>query len=835
MRGTTIGVCLLALVTTALPIRAQLSPMHAGGDVGVRENGARIALGSVSLDVSLAADDVVRVRVAPPSVLDAPEHSYAVLANRPPGPKADVRTAHGSGGAKVVTVAGPAVTARVMLEADRAPRVTVLDASGEVVVDDAADSLAVDDATGAVRISKAHPSDEFVYGFGEKALPLERQSQEIVNWNTDTFAYRTATDPIYQTVPFYIAMRRAKAYGVFFDNTYRSYFDVAKRDPDRISFGAAGGWADYYVFTGGRERDAKKVVERYTELTGRSQLPPLWALGYQQCRWSYSPESRVREVAAEFRKTRTPCDAMYLDIDYMEGYRVFTWSKARFPNPAKLVGDLMADGFHTVVIIDPGVKVDDKYAVYRSGQERGVYVRTPEGEELHAKVWPGVCAFPDFTSPQARTWWGEQFRGLVEAGVAGFWTDMNEPATFPPDDFDGVLTMHHPLKTFPLDTPHAGDGVPGPHARYHNVYGQQMARATREGVLALAPERRPFVLTRATYAGGQRYSASWTGDNVATWEHLQLSIPMLLNMGLGGQALVGADIGGFAGAPTPELYARWLQAAALTPVMRSHTVIDTPNQEPFAFGPRFTAINRRTIELRYRLLPYLYALFEEGERTGLPAMRPLWLEFPGDKNTYLVEDQYMVGSDLLVAPVAEDGATKRSVYLPAGTSWIDWYTGKTFAGGKGVAVDAPIDRLPLFVRAGAAIPMRGVAQSTGAQQRLPISVRVFPGANGSGRIYEDSGDGYAYLRGGRADTPVTVETAQAGTIEVRLGERSGSFQPQASTMSVEVVVQAKGLPRADVDGRRVAARVTRDPSGARVATVDLPNDGKAHTIRFTGV
>jgi alpha-glucosidase len=829
MRRATAGLCLLLALAPAA--RAQLRPAGDAGKVRTRSDGARIAFDAVALDVSLVAADVVRIRVAPPAELDAEPHSYSVLPNRPAAPPAEVREAR-EGDARVVTVKGPEVTARVRLDA-RGPRVTVLDAGGEVVVDDdPTDPLAWDAGTGEVRVSKARPRDQVVYGFGEKALPLERQSYQIVNWNTDTPGYRTGTEPIYQTVPYYIALRRGKAYGLFFDNTYRSYFDVAMRDPDRLTFGAAGGWADYYVFTGGRARDARAVISRYTELTGRSDLPPLWALGYQQCRWSYTPESRVREVAGTFRRLRVPCDAIYLDIDYMEGYRVFTWSRERFPNHEKLVSDLLADGMHTVVIIDPGVKVDDAYAVYRSGRERGAFVRTPDGKEFHGNVWPGVCAFPDFTSPEARAWWGDQFRDLTRIGVAGFWTDMNEPSTFMPDDLDEPRVQHHPFKTFPLDTPHAGDGRPGPHARYHNVYGQQMARATRDGVLALAPDRRPFVLTRDTYAGGQRYSASWTGDNVATWEHLQLSTPMLLNMGLGGQALVGADIGGFIGAPSPELYARWLQAAALTPVMRSHTVKDSPDQEPFAYGPKFTAINRATIELRYRLLPYLYGLFEECERTGVPAMRPLWLDFASDRETYLVDDEYLVGSDLLVAPVVDPGVVKRSVYFPAGATWVDWYTGKTYEGGKRTDVAAPLERLPVFVRAGAVVPMRPVAQYTGAQLDLPVTLRVFPGAAGAGRLYEDAGDGFGYRRGERSETRVALALRRDGSYEVSLAPREGGFRSKASTVGVEVAA-ARPVTNVTVDGKPARVVPRRDASGLPVVVVALPNDGAAHTVTFS--
>ncbi len=764
MRKLAPRILALLLLLTAAPLNGRAQTPG--------PNGTRVAAGAVTVEVTVVAADTLRVRVAPASVLDRPERSYAVVADRPAAPRADVTDANG-----VVTVRGPEISARIVRNGDSPPHITVLDASGDTVVDDDPNRpFEINAATGAVSASKVHPADQMVYGFGERALPLERSSQEIVSWNTDAPAYKTGTDPIYQTVPFYIGMKNGRSYGLFFDNTWRSWFDVAKRDPDRIAFGSAGGVLDYYVFAGGRERDAHKVIGRYTELTGRSAIPPLWALGYQQCRYSYTPDTRVREIAARFRETRTPCDAIYLDIDYMDGYRVFTWNPKTFSDPAKLVGDLARDGFHTVVIIDPGIKVDDNYAVYRSLVDGGFYCNTADGKEFRGKVWPGVCAFPDFTNPGTRAWWGAQFAGLIKIGIAGFWTDMNEPATFEPDGWDGIKSMHSPVKTFPLDVRHNGDGQPGTHAEFHNVYGQQMARATMEGSRKLAPDHRPFVLTRATYAGGQRYSASWTGDNVSSWEHLELTIPMLLGMGLSGQALAGTDIGGFIGEPSAELYARWLQAAALTPVMRSHTVMDSADQEPFAYGDTWTAINRGTIELRYRLLPYLYSQFAEAARTGVPVMRPLWLDYPTDKGTYLVEDEFLVGPDLLVAPVLSPGATARGVYLPAGTRWVDWYTGTVLEGGTWVKADAPIDRLPLYVRAGAIIPTRPAAANTGAQLALPMTLLVFPGGDGECSVYEDAGDGYGPSR--------TTRVRNVGG-KTEIVSREGSYVPPSGEFKIE--------------------------------------------------
>ena len=478
---------------------------------------------------------------------------------------------------------------------------------------------------------------------------MSRDGKFIVNWNTDTFSYPIGTDPIYESIPFFYALHDGQAYGVFFNNTYRTWFDMGKTSPDRYSFGADGGELDYFVLTGGSERSPKNVLTDYAELTGKTPLPPIWALGNQQSRWSYYPESRVREIADGFRKNRIPADVIYLDIDYMNGYRVFTWDKSRFPDPPKLISDLKAQGFQTVLIVDPGIKVDENYSVYRSGQQAGIFVKNPDGTELHRDVWPQAAAFPDFTDPKARAWWGEQFKKNIDEGIAGFWNDMNEPGVFISDKTEKPEILYHPAKTFPLDTPHAGDGTPGTHRRYHNVFGMQMARATFEGEKKLRPDKRPFVLTRAGFAGVQRYSAVWTGDNYASWDQMAMTIPMLLNMSVSGIPFVGADVGGFNDRPTPELYSRWLEAAALTPFLRSHSVGWAGNKEPWEYGHEYTAINRSTIELRYRLLPYIYTLFRDHERTGMPVIRPLWFEYPSDKKTYLVADEYLLGTDLLVA------------------------------------------------------------------------------------------------------------------------------------------------------------------------------------------
>jgi alpha-glucosidase len=744
-------------------------------------SGARVA-------VTFSDLETVRVRLAPRGTFER-DFSYAVE------PK-DRKTVKATTTETRDEIRVSSTNGATVLIKRRPFLITVLDDAGRTVVeDDPLRPTAFDLERGAVETSKRRVEWETYYGLGEKAgATLSRDTQQFVMWNTDTYGYPRGLDPIYQSIGFFIALRqddaakdnqtkevkdvsgvkevsgasvpkgaeetkktprRGLAYGLFLDNTTRTYFDMGKSDPSRLTFGAAGGELNYYVFTGGRERTPRNILRDYTELTGRTPLPPIWALGNQQSRWSYTPESRVREVARGFRESKIPADVIYLDIDYMDGFRVFTWNHERFPEPARMIADLRAEGFRVVVIIDPGVKVDPNYDAYQQGQAGGHFVKTADGKELHATVWPGVCAFPDFTDAGAREWFGSLYKKNIDEGIAGFWNDMNEPGVFLSEETPKPDIYHHPMKTFPLTARHAGDGSPDTHARYHNVFGMQMARATFEGQRRLRPDSRPFVLTRAGYAGVQRYSAIWTGDNVASWDHLRLSIPMLLNLGVSGVPLIGADVGGFSGNPTPELYTRWLQAAALTPFLRSHSEAGSNPHEPYSFLKEFTDINRASVELRYRLLPYLYTLFREHTETGAPVMRPLWFEYPDDARTYLVEDEYLVGRNLLVAPVVTESVAKRHVYFPSGDNWVDWWTGKTYEGGKDADIDAPLERLPLFARAGAVIPTQPVIQHTGEMMKTPLSLVIVRGADGTSSFYEDAGEGYEYLRGGSRTTHVT--------------------------------------------------------------------------------
>ena len=819
----------------ALPEAARAAWRAAGDVTRVerRPDGVVLTLTSgARAAVTFADIETVRVRLAPRGAFGR-DFSYAVEPKDRKTVKANISETRDE--VRISSLDGTTVVVK------RRPfLVTVLDAAGRVVVeDDAARPASFDPETGAVECSKRRVEWETYYGLGEKAGPtLSRDTQHYVMWNTDTYGYPRGLDPIYQSIGFYVGLRqdearpsqtreaqagaqvpqrRGLAYGLFFDNTTRAYFDMGKTDPARITFGAAGGELNYYVFTGGRERAPRAVLGGYTELTGRAPLPPLWALGNQQSRWSYYPEARVREVARGFRESRIPADVIYLDIDYMDGYRVFTWNREHFPDPRRLISDLRAEGFRVVLIIDPGIKVDPNYHAYRQGRAGGHFVKNADGSELHATVWPGVCAFPDFTDARAREWFGSLYAAHLEEGVAGFWTDMNEPGVFLSEQTPKPDIYHHPMKTFPVTARHAGDGEPGAHARYHNVYGMQMARSTFDGLRRLRPDARPFVLTRAGYAGVQRYSAIWTGDNVASWDHLRLSIPMLLNLGVSGVPMVGADVGGFSGQTTPELYARWLQSAALTPFLRSHSEKESNPHEPYSFPPEFVAVNRASVELRYRLLPYLYTLFQEHTQTGAPVMRPLWFEYPDDARTYLVEDQYLAGRDLLVAPVVREGAVRRRVYFPRGDDWVDWWTGAAYRGGTDAEVEAPLGRLPLFARAGSVIPTQPAVQHTGEMLRTPLTLVAARGADGTSSFYEDAGEGYEYRRGASRTT-----TAALRGDGLRL-TRAGSYSVSRPFAAVEFLGLGAAPREARADGR--AVRSATYDAAARRFVVPLPAEG----------
>ncbi len=586
-----------------------------------------------------------------------------------------------------------------------------------------------------VKMTKTSQNGESYYGLGDKPVHINLKGKRYENWVTDSYAYGKDTDPIYKAIPFYIGLHHKKAYGIFFDNSFRSYFDFCHERRNITSFWAQGGEMNYYFIYGPQMSD---VVAKYTDLTGKPhELPALWTLGYHQCKWSYYPESKVKEVAKKFRDLKIPCDALYLDIDYMEGFRCFTWNKEYFPNPKKMVKELADEGFKTVVIIDPGIKIDMNYDVFREGLEKDYFCKRADGPYMKGKVWPGECYFPDFTNPEVREWWSGLFKELVEdIGVKGVWNDMNEPAV-----------MDVPDKTFPSDVRHNYDGNFCSHRKAHNVYGMQMARATYQGLKKFSYPKRPFVITRAAYSGTQRYTSTWTGDNVASWEHLTIANIQAQRMCMSGFSFVGSDIGGFAEQPNGELYARWIQLGIFHPFCRTHSSGDHGDQEPWTFDDNITDIVRKFIEIRYQLLPYLYTAFWRYTNEGIPILKSLVLFDQSDTHTHYRNDEFIFGEKILACPITEPNAKGRRMFFPKGR-WYNFWNDEVVKGGQEAWVDADLDSMPIFIKEGAIIPKYPVQQYVGEKKIDQVTLDVYyKKGREKSELYEDAHDGYDYKKG----------------------------------------------------------------------------------------
>ena len=586
-----------------------------------------------------------------------------------------------------------------------------------------------------VKMSKACQKAESFYGLGDKPVEVNMKGKRFENWATDSYAFGKNTDPIYKAIPFYTAIQDNKSYGIFFDNTFKTHFDFAHERRNVTSFWAQGGEMNYYFIYGPKMED---VVANYTDLTGKPHtLPPLWALGFHQCKWSYYPESNVKEVTKTFRDLKIPCDAIYLDIDYMDGFRCFTWDKKHFPDPKRMVRELEEDGFKTVVIIDPGIKIDLEYDVFKEALDKDYFCKRADGPYMKGKVWPGECYFPDYTKPEVREWWSGLFQELIEdIGVKGVWNDMNEPAV-----------MDVPNKSFPDDVRHDYDGNPCSHRKAHNIYGTQMARATYHGLKKYAYPKRPFVITRSAYSGAQRYTSTWMGDNVATWEHLAIANNQAQRMAMSGFSFAGSDIGGFAEQPQGELFARWIQLGVFHAFCRVHSSGDHGDQEPWVFGTEITDIVRKFVEIRYQLLPYLYTAFWNHINHGTPILKSLVLYDQEDVATHYRSDEFIFGDSILVCPILEPNSKGRRMYIPRG-NWYNFWTDEVVEGGREVWVDADLDSMPIFIKEGAVIPKYPVQQYVDEKKFNEITLDVyFKIGKEKSQLFDDAHDGYDYKKG----------------------------------------------------------------------------------------
>ena len=579
-----------------------------------------------------------------------------------------------------------------------------------------------------------------LYGTGEVTGDLRRNGSDITLWNTDNYAYgKFEGKQLYQAHPWVLGVRAdGSSFGILADNSWRQEIHLEK-GVDIISEGPS-----FRVIVIEKETP-QEVMIVLGELTGTMAMPPLWALGYQQSRYSYFPDTNVQELADEFRDRKIPADVIWMDIDYMNGFRVFTF------DPKGLNDYLHARDFKSVFMIDPGVKQDSLYSVYQEGSAGNHWVLDSLGNEYNGEVWPGQVAFPDYTRPETQKWWASLYTDFMNLGIDGVWNDMNEPAVF-----DG------PGGSMPDNNIHRGGGdLPKDiHLRYHNVYGLLMVRSSREGIMAVNPEKRPFVLSRANYIGGQRYAATWTGDNSATWDNLKMSIPMSINLSLSGQPFNGPDIGGFTKSPTADLFGNWIALGAYYPFSRNHTSNDTEDQEPWAFGEEIENVSRTAINRRYRLMPYLYTLFREASTTGMPIMRPTFFADIQDKNLREEQQSFLLGENLLIIPRwAED------LKMPEG----DW---------QQIPFEEKDDNYQAIVklRDGAIVPMGPVIQSTEEYSTLKLTLLINPdeAGNASGSLYDDSGEGFGYQAGDYAVLNFSASKTAENTLKVSVKQTEGS-------------------------------------------------------------
>lgn len=619
------------------------------------------------------------------------------------------------------------VTEKAILRVRKFPvRFTLLNKKEEIINED---DLAFGTSWVGEQVTtykKLQKEEKFI-GLGEKTGPLNRKGKGYQNWNTDHFGYGPEADPLYVSIPFYIGVHDKGVYGLFFDNSFKSHFNFGASNNRFSSFSADAGEMDYYLI---HDDSVSEIVKAFSELTGKMSMPPMWSLGYQQCRYSYYPDKEVMTVANTFRDKDIPADTIVMDIHYMDKYKIFTWDEKRFPHPDKMIDELKKLGFRVVVMCDPGIKVEEGYQPYEEGVKNEVFIKYPDGENYTGEVWPGWCHFPDFSNPKTRKWWSEQMRYYSKQGITGFWNDMNEIATWG-QYLPELMTMDF-------------DGHPQSMRRGRNIYGLQMARSTFNGSLDNNPEERPFNLTRSGFAGIQRYATVWTGDNVANDEHMLLGVRLVNSLGLSGVPVSGYDVGGFVGNANEYLFARWIQLGSFSPFFRGHTMINSRDSEPWAYGEEVEEISRNYVKLRYKLMMYIYHAVREASQTGLPVSRSLAIEYWNQEEVFdpRYQNEYTFGDSILVAPV-ESYKELVKVYLPEG-DWYEMFTDKQHSGGEMVA-ESPIYRLPLFIKASAIIPVCPEAHSNTENLGDVLEFHIYHGKDiNEFEYYEDDGVSYQY-------------------------------------------------------------------------------------------
>jgi alpha-glucosidase len=791
-------------------------------------SGIEVRVGKSFLRVEALREDVLRVRIAAEGLF-AEDASWAVL------PEARTHRVAVTPQEDASSVGFRTTKLSVRIERLSA-RLTVADLQGRVLQSDAV-GWPTDFHGSSYRIYKQMPETEHYFGLGDKVGSLDRRDRSFSLWNTDFFRFQESDDPIYKSIPFFLTLNDGRSVGVFLDSTWRSNFDFGQGVRDVYSFGAEGGSPDYYIIYG---PEPKKVLETYAWLTGMPPLPPVWAFGYQQSRYSYETEARVREIAGRLRADKIPADVIYLDIDFQEHHRPFTVDATAFPHFEPMVADLRKAGLRIVTITDLHIAdlPSAGYAPYDSGIAGDHFVKNPDGSVYVGEVWPGPSVFPDFTAQDARDWWGTLYKQFVAEGVSGFWNDMNEPSVFKVASKTMPLTVQHLIQE-----PGFKNRI-ATHQEIHDVYGMENSRATFEGLLKQDPVHRPFVMTRATYAGGQRYAVTWTGDNTSSWNHLRMATPMILNLGLSGFGMTGADVGGFAGTPKPELLTKWMEIAAFQPIDRNHANKGTGNREPWVYGPEQEAIQRRYVEERYRLLPYLYTTAEEMARTGLPIARPLFLEFPtavldNEPLDVSAGNQFLAGSSLLVAPpLFLEQPDDYDVILP-GANWFEYWTGTAVApklfdqarAATVVPIHPTLETLPVFVRGGSILPLQPLVQNTSERPDGPLTLRVYPGADCAGSLYLDDGTTFEYRKGAFLRLHFSCEKTARGW-KVSISGREGQYQPWWKNIQITLFGWDALDAQVLLQGALLTTGVHVD-RGQHNVSVEIPDSEKGASIEFS--
>jgi alpha-glucosidase len=641
---------------------------------------------------------------------------------------------------------------------------TFLDKKGEMLSEDDPNYGINWLGTEVSNYRKLQPWEKFI-GLGEKTGGLNRWGKVYTNWNTDHFGYGLQSDPLYMSIPFFIGLHHGRVYGVFFDNTHKTVFNFGASNKRYSYFSADDGDLDYYFI---HAESVEEVIVAYTRLTGTMAMPPKWALGFQQCRYSYYPDKDVKRLAQTFRDKDIPADVIYLDIHHMEAYKVFTFDERNFPDPASMIRYLKDKGFKVVVIMDPGIKTEKGYLPYEEGCQKGLFLEYPDGLHYEGHVWPGWCAFPDFTNPEARDWWAEKMAYYTELGVDGFWTDMNEPASWG-QHTPNIVEFHY-------------EGQRCSHRKGRNVYGMEMARSTQEGALAQLPQKRPFVLSRSGFSGIQRHAAAWTGDNVANDAHMLLGVRLVNSLGLSGVGFAGYDIGGFAGNTHPNLFARWISIAAFSPLFRAHSMINSNDSEPWAFGEEVEEISRNYIKLRYMMMPTIYASFYQSHKSGLPIARSLAIDYPFEDKIYYEghENQYLFCGKWLIAPeVSYKEVTK--VYFPEGI-WYYFYNDQAFRGIQETYVECPLSYLPVFVKGGSIIAMQQPVSHVDEPHNGDLQLHLYKGKGLSDHLhYEDEGEGHSFQKGAYFKRRILLDSDK-GTLTFEPAE--GSYPSEFHALSI---------------------------------------------------